>query len=295
MTTRVSTNPFTDVTGAQESVSHSSLSRTPWKVSHDYGMLFYSPASCAHEHLQLHHHLLGVEINPGIVSTCRNGERQVSNVILAGALYFVAAGSRLEVRKEQPMEYLLATVEPSLVETLFDEHGARARPTGFSFNLTDASLAKQAIELRRLFLNRDHGLPDAASMFVHRALTRLLTGDCSSVASRARYQLTRQRLRASLDFINDNLGSDLSVEAIAKEAAGASGYHFAHAFSAALGVSPYQYILDRRVSRARELLARTERPVADIAYAVGFSSQAHMTSMFCKRLGITPAKFRSDH
>jgi AraC-like DNA-binding protein len=47
-----------------------------------------------------------------------------------------------------------------------------------------------------------------------------------------------------------------------------------------------------RIHRARELLSLTERPLAEIAYACGFSSQSHMTSWFRRKHGVTPKQFR---
>ncbi|MFC0691602.1 helix-turn-helix domain-containing protein [Paraburkholderia humisilvae] len=46
--------------------------------------------------------------------------------------------------------------------------------------------------------------------------------------------------------------------------------------------------------RAREMLAHELSSIAEVAYAVGFSSQAHMTSIFTRRLGVTPAQIRKS-
>ena len=61
-----------------------------------------------------------------------------------------------------------------------------------------------------------------------------------------------------------------------------------------MGSSPHQYVLDRRIARAREQLELGGDSLANIAYAFGFSSQAHMTSIFKKRIGVTPGRYRND-
>jgi AraC family transcriptional regulator len=66
------------------------------------------------------------------------------------------------------------------------------------------------------------------------------------------------------------------------------------AFAAAVGQAPHDYISDRRVSRARALLRRTTLDLGAIAQASGFSSHAHMTATFRKRLGVSPRELRMN-
>jgi AraC family transcriptional regulator len=60
------------------------------------------------------------------------------------------------------------------------------------------------------------------------------------------------------------------------------------------GQSPYQFVLERRVERARTFLAKTELPIAEIAFRCGFASQQHMTTVLRKKLGYTPGRLRHD-
>ena len=69
---------------------------------------------------------------------------------------------------------------------------------------------------------------------------------------------------------------------------------FAKLFKAATGYPPYQYVLHKRIDTARRWLKETSLPIAEIAYACGFSSQAHMTSTFSRALGATPLQCRSQ-
>jgi len=57
-------------------------------------------------------------------------------------------------------------------------------------------------------------------------------------------------------------------------------------------VTPHHYLVQKRVERARELLARTELSLSEIAYAVGFSDQSHLTRHFRQMLEVTPGQFR---
>lgn len=220
-----------------------------------------------------------------------NSAQWSCDVMLSGALYFVPAGSTIEVRKEQPIDYLLATIDPEAVRRLFEDCGKQSRVPAMTFNLVDDAISGLARQLRHALLLKDADLPQIASNFIREAVR--LVFDChDGQKTSGKYRLSPRQIRCALEFINENLGSPISVERLAQESTGLSGFHFAHAFTAMLGYSPHQYILDRRIAQAHQLLASTSMSLADISYQVGFSSQAHMTTTFCKRFGATPGKLR---
>ncbi|BCP52681.1 hypothetical protein K32_12980 [Kaistia sp. 32K] len=68
---------------------------------------------------------------------------------------------------------------------------------------------------------------------------------------------------------------------------------FAHAFKRSTGVAPHQWLLGRRMARATEMIAARQVSLADVAGMCGFADQAHMTRMFSRHLGKTPATYRS--
>jgi AraC family transcriptional regulator len=103
--------------------------------------------------------------------------------------------------------------------------------------------------------------------------------------------MTSRRLRRSRDFIEDNLAGELTIGRIADHV-GLSRFHFAHCFKRATGMTPRQYVLRRRVERARQLLERTDLALAEIGLSVGFASQSHFTAAFRKLTGTTPWRHR---
>lgn len=70
-------------------------------------------------------------------------------------------------------------------------------------------------------------------------------------------------------------------------------HDFLIAFRIGFGLTPAQYIIDQRLRRARLLLLSSRRDITDIAYETGFSSHAHLSTVFRKRLGMTPREFRA--
>ena len=98
----------------------------------------------------------------------------------------------------------------------------------------------------------------------------------------------------AMKHIHENYPGDVSLAAIAG-AAHLSSYHLTRVFKKATGVSPHQYLLQVRVNGARSLLTAGagDRSLAEIAAAVGFSDQSHLTRHFKRMFGITPKQMRS--
>lgn len=59
-------------------------------------------------------------------------------------------------------------------------------------------------------------------------------------------------------------------------------------------MTPFEYVITRRLARAHELLARTDRSALDIALGVGFKTPSHFTSRFRREFGVTPREIRAD-
>src|SRR3546814_9503517 len=68
--------------------------------------------------------------------------------------------------------------------------------------------------------------------------------------------------------------------------------HFTRQFRAEMGMSPHQYVVRRRIERAKYLLGYTQEPIAQIAHGCGFSHQEHLSGMFRRHVGETPARYR---
>jgi AraC-like DNA-binding protein len=76
-------------------------------------------------------------------------------------------------------------------------------------------------------------------------------------------------------------------------AAGLSLYHFIREFRRAFGCTPARYLRERRLTRARQLLAVSDLSVTDICFAVGFESLGSFCTLFRKSEGMTPAAYRA--
>ncbi|HEU4430831.1 MAG TPA: AraC family transcriptional regulator [Myxococcota bacterium] len=104
--------------------------------------------------------------------------------------------------------------------------------------------------------------------------------------------MDEQKLRRVRDHVAANLASDLPVRELAR-LAGMSVSGFAHWFRRSAGCSPHAYVLQSRIALAKGLLSGSDRSLAAIALAVGFSSQACLSVSFRRCEGVTPGEFRA--
>jgi AraC family transcriptional regulator len=103
--------------------------------------------------------------------------------------------------------------------------------------------------------------------------------------------LAPRQIRRVLDYIEAHLTGELGLVELAAIVE-LSPHYFSEAFRISTGRPPHRYVLERRIERARDLLWDRERPIRDIAYAAGFSSQSHFTANFRRVTGVTPGRFR---
>jgi AraC family transcriptional regulator len=103
--------------------------------------------------------------------------------------------------------------------------------------------------------------------------------------------LPKSKLRRVVEYINDNLEGELTLSDIAA-VAGLNSYHFARVFKQSTGEPPHQYVINRRIERARVLLSDRELSLMEVCLRVGFQSQNHFTTLFRKRTGLTPKAYR---
>ena len=110
----------------------------------------------------------------------------------------------------------------------------------------------------------------------------------------ARGGLTPVQLRRTLTLIESRLDRDVSIPELAKECR-LSASHFTRAFRQTTGVPPHRWIIDKRVERAKELIAEGQFDLAQIALACGFFDQSHLTRAFVRNEGCGPGKWRRVH
>lgn len=129
----------------------------------------------------------------------------------------------------------------------------------------------------------------AAQMLTVHLLTHYLTTNITVKSHLQR--LTTRQMKRVIEYIQAHLAEPISLETLARQI-GYSAYHFALLFRETTGVTPHQFVLSKRLERARYLLAQTDLPLSQVTLEVGFQSQSHFTHTFKSHLGVTPRQYR---
>ncbi|WP_115717603.1 AraC family transcriptional regulator [Gallaecimonas mangrovi] len=156
---------------------------------------------------------------------------------------------------------------------------------------------KQITALYRQFLLRhqwhDHSHKLVLSSATNLLLTHLLSryGHFDWRLPAVRGGLAPVVAKRVTEYIEQYLAEPLLLSTLAAEA-GLSEYHFARMFKQSLGQAPHQYVLGRRLARAKALLAHSNASLTDIAHGCGFSSASHFSNRFKAAEGISPSAYR---
>ena len=105
-------------------------------------------------------------------------------------------------------------------------------------------------------------------------------------------QLKRERLVYKiLDYLNEHYAENLSLDRISEQFF-ISKSNLSHYFKKETGLSPIQYIMQRRIGEAQSLLVETPLPIQEIEFRLGFNDSAHFSKMFKKYVGVAPNEYR---
>ncbi|NEX62222.1 helix-turn-helix domain-containing protein [Noviherbaspirillum galbum] len=112
-------------------------------------------------------------------------------------------------------------------------------------------------------------------------------------AAPARHEsLSQQSVRKMQDYIDAHISESLSIRELAL-VCGYSPTHFARIFKEGFGMPVHQFVMQRRIALARNMLHSDDASLAEVAVSCGFSSQAHFNVSFKRREGMTPGDFRA--
>ena len=215
---------------------------------------------------------------------------EVPGYVGKGRLAFVAAGVDHAYRADGPNRVLVADVPTGLAEDdVFGGPLADVGPGAF-FDL-DPRLTALAVALRTELHGGGLGDPLVAD-----ALGRYLVAAIRRVGNkeppRGSSPFSRRLARSAEEYLWAHYARPLSVAEVAA-AVGASPAHLHRCFRAHTGTSVVAFAHQLRLERAAELLRETDLSVLEVACAVGFGSQSHLSGLFSRRFGCPPGRYRS--
>ncbi|MFD1702017.1 helix-turn-helix domain-containing protein [Methylopila henanensis] len=238
------------------------------------------------------HHLIVLTEAGGTATTevRVDGGRAYDGRDAPGALSFIPAGaSRYGAYRRADMSYAAIWIAPETMDRL------AGRPFRAPAPFVNGEDPVVAALLRGLRDDAAAGLAPSAAYAEHAVALmamRLASREGARPAPReAPGGLSRRELARIADHVDAHLAEDVSLADLAALARMPVD-RFARRFRAATGLAPYAYVLERRVRAAERMLAASELSIAEIAFALGFSSQSHFTTVFRRRNGATPQAWR---
>ncbi len=215
-----------------------------------------------------------------------------------GALFLYASGAAGQIALDGHSKNLHIMIEREVMDEAKAEvyRGDPAEVEVLSFNQRHNPRMKQIAQA----LHLEMLMPSAGGALKADALTFAL---CLAVleeapngekrTSRHDVRLSETELARCFVALEQEISEGGGLKVVATNA-GLSPSRLSHGFAAATGQSPHQYVIERRMTRARERLETTDDTLVDIAFDCGFSSQSHMTDVFRQKLGVTPRRYRTE-
>jgi AraC family transcriptional regulator len=120
---------------------------------------------------------------------------------------------------------------------------------------------------------------------------RCVQGGQRLVVTKGGAGLSPWQERRAVEMIMERLDGNIRLSDMAREC-GLSVSHFTRAFRKSFGMSPYRWLLERRIDRAKTLLVDSNLPIIDIAIRCGFSDQTAFTRAFGRIVGDSPGRWR---
>ncbi|MDG0809925.1 helix-turn-helix transcriptional regulator [Cohnella rhizosphaerae] len=189
------------------------------------------------------------------------------------AVYVAYAGLQLQ---GMPADCLSSAAQPAMLE-----------------------LGEHFLPVKKLFVDmiEEWSSPLPESAFVANGLLHALTGRLArllhySAADQVKKRPHKETVHLARRYMEENYPFDVTLETLASLTY-TNPYHFIHVFKAETGMSPIQYLIRYRIEVAKQYLASTRLPMAEIAEKVGYKSETYFQNLFKKTTGMSPGKYRT--
>lgn len=123
-------------------------------------------------------------------------------------------------------------------------------------------------------------------------LIRSIRSDLPRAATERNYS-EKDNIGRVEEFLRENYGNEFSLKNIAR-VANLSPYHLIRSFKSQTGKTPYQYLLEIKVEKAKELLRFKELSITEICFRSGFNNPNHFTDVFKRKVGVLSSEYRRE-
>ncbi len=238
---------------------------------------------------------VSIHAGPSVPIVCRRAGMDYSGVSVHGDIHIIPAQTPSVWEVKGNDTFLTMSIAPALLQKVAAEMGLDPRGIEIKnrFQIRDAQLENIAWALKE---EMECGYPCGQLYFDSLAVAvaaRLICYHSShSIAvQKPHKRLSDRRLRQVFDYIEEHLADTISLNDLAA-VVNLSGSHFKVLFREATGAAPHQYVIRRRIERARSLLGAGELSISQIATETGFAHQSHLARHMQRTLGVSPKALR---
>jgi AraC family transcriptional regulator len=223
------------------------------------------------------------------------GASKSHRIIRPGGLFMLPGGMDFGVRLEGHLESLHLYVRAQVLEEVANDFGLKPglRPELVArLGVRDPVIEQLVLSVRDQMMEQDpfsHIYTD----YIARLLAAHLLRKHSTLTAahkKAAPSMSRVQVERAIEYMESHLADSISLADVA-DAANLSPSHFTRLFKSATGAPPHQFLIQLRVERAKRMLMQ-RGPIAEVALACGFAHQEHLTRIFRRTTGFTPASFR---
>jgi len=240
-------------------------------------------------------HLVVLHLDGPVGVSRTLGRSHSRRVVGPGGLSVVPGGLDFGFRLEGYLESVHLYLRHQIVEEVANDFGVKSADRAQlapRLGAHDPMIEQLALNVRDALSHRDPPSRMYVDYIARLLAAHLLRKHSTSAGDSGAPigGLKRALVERAIDYMETNLSESLTLADVAT-ASGLSPSHFARRFKSATGAPPHQYLMSMRVERAKRMLAHRE-PIAEIALACGFTHQEHLTRIFRRLTGLTPASFR---
>ena len=133
---------------------------------------------------------------------------------------------------------------------------------------------------------------DSISTQIAILLLREVNSNISSKITDKTYS-SKSPINKAIEFIEEYYNCNLSLDDLCK-VSNLSPYHFTRIFKSETGKTPHEYLLDKKISKALEMIKLNKCSLNEVAQACGFISQSHFSTVFKSKIGVSPSTYKKE-
>lgn len=247
-----------------------------------------------HEHADAFLHLV---LNGSVKYEVSTKGRNMRFTSRPGTIFLLPQGTVDEVNWAGPTQRIAVAINSRLLTNALEEtgHGKDIELTEH-WDLIDRHIS---VLLSEMIADLEEGSPAGAiygESLANTLAVYLLKRYSMQRITPVLYKggLPANRLKRVLDYIADNLETNINLSKLAA-IANMSPHYFSELFKQSTGRSPHNYVLLRRIERAKQQLRNPKRSIIDVGLEAGFQNPSHFARMFRKIEGTTPSRFQADY